>query len=291
MPFDSKLMQGQVLTNEEICEIFKCSSQGGLRRSRKTNSLVLISYHNNTLFEDRWEDGIFHYAGMGLEGDQSIEFAQNRTLAESDSNNINLFLFEVFESGKYVYQGRVHLDGSPYKEKQLDKKGKIRDVWIFPLRLADGNHPVIIPEGIFQKDLSHKKRRASKLSDKELKKRIDIAPPKSGSREVISKNYYTSQVVAEFVQRRANGICQLCGQKAPFIDKKGRPYLEVHHVKWLSKGGKDTKDNSVALCPNCHKKMHELDLKRDKNYLRRKLLDFKMRENQLPLWSDHDKSR
>ena len=57
-------------------------------------------------------------------------------------------------------------------------------------------------------------------------------------------------------KKKANGRCQLCGMPAPFSDKNGEPYLESHHVKWLSKGGEDSIDNVVALCPNCHRKMH-----------------------------------
>ena len=31
----------------------------------------------------------------------------------------------------------------------------------------------------------------------------------------------------------------------------------------LSKGGEDTVENAVALCPNCHRKMHSLCLEED----------------------------
>lgn len=55
---------------------------------------------------------------------------------------------------------------------------------------------------------------------------------------------------------RAKGICQLCEKPAPFNDKNGNPYLECHHIIWLSEGGADELRNTVALCPNCHKKMH-----------------------------------
>ncbi|GAA0237082.1 HNH endonuclease [Metaclostridioides mangenotii] len=46
-------------------------------------------------------------------------------------------------------------------------------------------------------------------------------------------------------------------------------YLEVqvHHIIWLSKGGNDDIDNTVALCPNCHKKMHILNLDKDLEHL------------------------
>ena len=74
--------------------------------------------------------------------------------------------------------------------------------------------------------------------------------------------------VAKITKERAKGICQLCGQPAPFNDKNGNPYLETHHVVWLSKGGMDSTDNTVALCPNCHTKMHVVDDEQDVNKLK-----------------------
>lgn len=63
-------------------------------------------------------------------------------------------------------------------------------------------------------------------------------------------------VVAE-VLARANGICELCGQPAPFRrSSDGTPYLEVHHKKRLADGGDDTVENVIAVCPNCHREQH-----------------------------------
>lgn len=63
-------------------------------------------------------------------------------------------------------------------------------------------------------------------------------------------------VVAE-VLLRAGGKCERCNQIAPFKRKKDlQPYLEVHHRVQLSKGGEDTVDNALALCPNCHRHLH-----------------------------------
>ncbi|SEA88827.1 HNH endonuclease [Pseudobutyrivibrio sp. ACV-2] len=67
---------------------------------------------------------------------------------------------------------------------------------------------------------------------------------------------YRNIYIAEYAKRKANGICLLCNKPAPFKGKDGTPYLESHHILWLSKGGEDAIDNVVALCPNCHKKMH-----------------------------------
>jgi 5-methylcytosine-specific restriction endonuclease McrA len=77
-------------------------------------------------------------------------------------------------------------------------------------------------------------------------------------------------VVSELAKRRAHGICQLCDRDAPFLDGDNEPYLEVHHVQWLSRGGRDSLDNAVALCPNCHRKMHVLDQRKDREFLKGK---------------------
>ena len=84
----------------------------------------------------------------------------------------------------------------------------------------------------------------------------------SGEAKRVSHTVHTYTRNAEVVKvakTRADGICQLCKKPAPFLDSKGLPYLEVHHIVWLSRGGKDSTDNAVALCPNCHTKMHVVD--------------------------------
>jgi hypothetical protein len=55
----------------------------------------------------------------------------------------------------------------------------------------------------------------------------------------------------------ANGRCQRCHQLAPFIRNiDNTPYLEVHHIDRLADGGDDTLENTIALCPNCHRRYH-----------------------------------
>jgi 5-methylcytosine-specific restriction protein A len=268
----SNLKQSQILTNDEIREYFSCGLQGGMRRSLKTNSLVLISDHTRGIYKDRWEDNILHYTGMGLKGNQSLSVAQNKTLLESSKSGINLFLFEVFESGKYIYQGKVKLVGSPYKEKQPDEDGNMRDVWIFPLQLIGHGNPALIPEETFRRKQAISEKQATKLSLDELRDRIERTSKTLGVRNVISKQYDRNSDVAEFVKRKAGGMCDLCENEAPFKDKSGRPYLETHHIEWLSRGGEDSIENTVGICPNCHRKMHILDSKKDKDFLREKAL-------------------
>lgn len=95
--------------------------------------------------------------------------------------------------------------------------------------------------------------------ERDLESIDDEAISKAVSKKLqTSIRYSRSKEVVRATKKRANGICEMCHQPAPFKDKKGEPYLEVHHVIWLSKGGEDSTDNTVALCPNCHRKVHVL---------------------------------
>lgn len=53
-----------------------------------------------------------------------------------------------------------------------------------------------------------------------------------------SNQYERNPWVAEYALRRANGHCQLCKKPAPSKKKDGSPYLEIHHIEWLSEGVK-----------------------------------------------------
>jgi 5-methylcytosine-specific restriction protein A len=89
----NQLEIGTTLNNDQLCDIFKCSPQGGMRRSKKTNSLVIVSNHVESIYDDRWLKNILHYTGMGQKGDQRLDYAQNKTLAESDRNGVAVYLF------------------------------------------------------------------------------------------------------------------------------------------------------------------------------------------------------
>jgi 5-methylcytosine-specific restriction protein A len=135
-----KLIKGQTIDNTKLCEIFRCSPQGGMRRSHRTNTLVIVMNHAKSIYNDKWEENILYYTGMGSEGDQSFEFIQNKTLFESNENNIKVLLFEVFKNKEYTFVGRVELIEKPYFSNQLDKNWKNRKVCIFPLKIVEEEH-------------------------------------------------------------------------------------------------------------------------------------------------------
>ncbi len=99
---------------------------------------------------------------------------------------------------------------------------------------------------------------AASLSDREnrkerLRKALELPEVFSVTTTVYKRN---PDVIAEVLDR-ANGECEECGKPAPFKRaSNGSPYIEVHHRVPLSEGGKDTINNALALCPNCHRKAH-----------------------------------
>lgn len=171
-------------------------------------------------------------------------------------------MFEVLKRTEYIYQGVVELCGDPYQEKQKDEDGLLREVWMFPLKMVSGISTVT--SEAYDAYVKEQEKRAKQLSVTDLKaKAQERSAAKTAHRSVIKDVDIRDPYIAEYTKVRANGICQLCNLPAPFATKDGNPYLESHHVVWLSEGGADSIDNTVALCPNCHKKMHVLNDRAD----------------------------
>ncbi|ODA26171.1 HNH endonuclease [Photobacterium damselae] len=90
-------------------------------------------------------------------------------------------------------------------------------------------------------------KQTQQLSRKSCKKKVEVT------------QYERSDAVKHYALNVANGQCQLCENNGPFKTRHNQYYLEVHHVTWLAKDGLDIPENVIALCPNCHRKMHVID--------------------------------
>ena len=269
MAFQPSFQINQIITNDELREEFKCSSMGTMRRSKTINSLIIISDNTLGTYKEKWIDGILYHTGMGRKGDQDINFSQNATLAHSNSSGITLYLFEIFIPCQYIYRGPVILAAPPYQETQKDIEGNPRKAWIFPIKPVSKLPP--IDAAILNEYETSRKKQAQSLSDKDLIiKAIDHQSDIIPKLQSVAETYRMSQAIAEFSLRVARGHCQLCNSQAPFKDNQGKPYLEPHHIQKISEGGLDTIENTVALCPNCHAKMHVLNKESDVEFLIRR---------------------
>lgn len=280
----SDFIVGGVYTHLEVNEGFKVTWQRGIAKSNELNSLVLFSKHTSeNPYEDKWVGGKLHYTGEGLTGDQSLERGNNKILAESDSID-NIYLFEVLIPKQYIYRGRVALSDEPYAVQEKGANGQIRIAYKFPLTLIDGDSFIDIStlETSRKRKLVSYKKQQNSMSDSDLEtmaKNISSVNEQmyshaedgnvSSYRTVTTKSYERDLYIAQYVKKIANGICSLCEQPAPFIGKDGEPFLHSHHIEYLSNGGKDVIENCIAVCPNCHAKIHTLEDPKDKQ----KLLD------------------
>jgi 5-methylcytosine-specific restriction enzyme A len=64
------------------------------------------------------------------------------------------------------------------------------------------------------------------------------------------------QLVQE-LQTLYQGKCQICLWDPR--DRYGESLCHGHHIHWLSRGGEDTRENMVLICPNHHSAIHGCD--------------------------------
>ena len=71
-------------------------------------------------------------------------------------------------------------------------------------------------------------------------------------RETVSSHIERDPRVKTLTLKRANYQCEISGCK----DAADYESLDVHHIESLGMKGSDHTDNTVALCPSCHTRIH-----------------------------------
>ena len=94
-------------------------------------------------------------------------------------------------------------------------------------------------------------------------------------KEKIQSRVKNLALLRRYVVDRAKGICQLCHNKAPFLDRDGKPFLEIHCVTPAKQGGAYAAKNLVAVCPNCNRKMGVNPTQADQEKLQNLLESYK----------------
>lgn len=109
----------------------------------------------------------------------------------------------------------------------------------------------------YQKDLESKIKEADSLGPVSRWDHLSIEEKRFPKKIEVKQVVYdvNPYIIAE-VYYRANGFCESCRQYAPFNKKSdGKPYLEIHRKVSFEAGGEDTVENTIAVCPNCRKKL------------------------------------
>jgi len=187
---------------------------------------------------------VFHYYGEGQVGDMAFKGGNSAILRHAE-NEKELHLFEKVRAGFLRYRGEMACSGYEFREEQ-DHNGDPRRAIVFQLvRVGAGALGETDGGDLTQAALD------------DLRARADSDPTEEGdSREGRRKTYARSEALRAYVRRRADGRCEGCGQPAPFSTAAGEPYLEAHHTLRRSDSGPGNRRTVIALCPNCHTRVH-----------------------------------
>lgn len=122
----------------------------------------------------------------------------------------------------------------------------------------------------FNEDLwSQVRKSRAKLKLKGMSASAPVGQKETKRIQGSSSRFIRDPEVIAWILNLANGTCEACDNPAPFKDVEGDPFLEVHHLRPLSEGGPDQIDNTAAVCPNCHRRLHH---GHDKEDYRRKTI-------------------
>lgn len=198
-------------------------------------------------YEDEFRGDTFIYTGEGREGDMEM-VRGNKAIRDHREEGRELHLFESNdEAWSVTYLGQFQCVDW-FREQLPDTNGDLREAIRFKLEPVN-NEVEVETDDLEGTDLDTLYERAKESS-------TDQPERQTNTNEYTRTSYSRSEVVREFALRAADGVCQGCGEDAPFIDEDGEPFLEVHHLFRRSDGGPDHPDNVIALCPNCHRRVH-----------------------------------
>ena len=196
-------------------------------------------------YADRYRsDGVFEYFGEGQLGDMRLR-AGNRAIADHSAQGKSLLLFRKTSEG-LRFEGEMVCDDY-HHEQAPDRSGVERKAIVFELRAL---------EAVVEKVANEHFPSGSSLGELRT---LAMAAGAERSR-VTSRHertaYQRSRDIRNYVLARARGNCEGCKEQAPFLRPDGTPYLEPHHLRRISDGGPDHPAHVIALCPNCHRRVH-----------------------------------
>jgi 5-methylcytosine-specific restriction protein A len=192
------------------------------------------------------DDGRFLYTGEGRDGDMTMD-AGNEAIRSQQENGDKLHVFEIKKGAWQVtYVGEYEYSDHHWT-RLPDRNGMMRDAIRFDLVPAGGLKVDVGTESLDDISVEGLYEQARESVESGPTTRVG-----SESRTT----YPRSEIVKRYALRVADGVCQGCGEDAPFVDEDGEPFLEVHHLHRRSDGGADHPNNVIALCANCHRRVH-----------------------------------
>jgi 5-methylcytosine-specific restriction enzyme A len=232
----------------EIHARFGGQQQGGIITPSQHPLVIIITGEEGLEhgYADRTRhDGVFEYFGEGQVGDMVLQRG-NLAIASHAAEGKGLLLFRKTKEGLRFLGEMVH--EKYHFEKAPDRESNQRDAIVFELRPLSAivETTEATPETESSKTLEELRALAKAAA-------AVVSPTKTSTARNI---YQRSRDVRNYVLARAAGNCEGCKSPAPFKRKDGSAYLEPHHLRRVSDGGPDDPSFVIALCPNCHRRVH-----------------------------------
>ena len=267
--FIKDLLIGEIVSTGEMMSMFGVKYRGSFRKSSANNLIVIIADRKQN-YNTMDENGVIYYRAMG----DSFQYRESKSVYNYRKTNTKLYLFEAYRGNRFCFFGQVEFAKEPY----IDNENRA----FFAFKRVDNKERNIYDDVDYgmpnMSEESNNFWSLKTLDNKLYEKAIEFSKNpfagKKHSKKAIEEANDRKQCIANFVKRRAEGKCDLCNQIAPFKKKDGVPFLECHHVIQIADDGPDTIYNAVALCPNCHRKVHILHSRKDNEVLITKIGDY-----------------
>lgn len=135
---------GELYTNDQIRFALEVENLGGIRPSvdaqRNLRHIAILTAAAESgrvmaenPYHDRIEGDILLYTAQGREGDQQLA-GRNKRLIEQYSNPVPFYGFMNTGHQTYRFLGLLELLRH-YRESQADRRGMLRQVWLFEFRI------------------------------------------------------------------------------------------------------------------------------------------------------------
>lgn len=237
---------------------FGGQQQGGISTPADHPLIFLFTSKSGSRYgyEDEFRsDGSFWYTGEGQVEDMSMARG-NRAIRDHEADGKELHLFEAVGGGNVRYIGQAFYL-THHIEERRDANDDLRQAIVLELAVETEEGEQETDE-VSESNVGYDSCTsfAGRSMDELRRIALQSASPTASAEERRSNVYCRAKAVKEYVLRRADGTCEGCGKDAPFVTSQGRPYLESHHVRRVSDGGPDHPKWVIALCPNCHRRVH-----------------------------------
>lgn len=243
--------KNKLYKRSELHDRYGGSRQRGISTPNKHKLIFIFDSGMDEEFgyKNGWneDDGLYYYSGEGQEGNQSFSFG-NKALLNHVENGEDVYLFESLGRGTYRFVDQLILIGYDI-QFGIDKYHNQREVIIFAFE----------PLHVIQEEAQQFSSTMRYKSIEELEEIASRDPKRATGLSMSARKLQVREQTAAlryYVLARANNCCEACEQPAPFETENG-PYLELHSLYKESDDGLSQPDQVVAVCPNCHARLHK----------------------------------